>query len=136
MGGGPRLAPAVIAEGAVILPASVAYPLWRILRRELDRHRADGGQIRPDIAAALDTLRAAAHHHAMTANGQAGRTSADTAPPSPPELITTQQLADRLGCTERHARRLAAAAGIQAAARGCWHRDDVLHLARTRQEAV
>ncbi|MBB0243883.1 hypothetical protein FNQ90_07120 [Streptomyces alkaliphilus] len=122
--------------GVVVLPASVAYPLWVILRRELARHRDGGGRLRPDMADALDALRAAAHHHAMTANGHPARTPDPDPAPSRHELLTTDQLAELLGVTARHARRLAAASGIEPAARGAWHPDDAHHLTRTRQEAA
>ncbi|NJP28069.1 MULTISPECIES: hypothetical protein [unclassified Microbispora] len=55
----PQAAPAIIAAGGVFLPGGVCHPLWLALRAQIDRQRADGGQVRPEIAAALDALRAA-----------------------------------------------------------------------------
>lgn len=132
----PSLAPpAVIAAGGVFLPASVCFPLWRVLRSWLDRHRADGGQALPEFAAALDSLRAAglAHLANVRADGHPAGHVADIGASSSRELLTTEQLAVRLGVSERHARRLAKQAGITAAARNAWHPDDVAHLAEMRK---
>lgn len=131
---GPQNAPpAVIAAGGVFLPGSVCDPVWRILRAELTRHRADGGKVRPEILAALDALRAAALAH-VSANGLPERTSPDLdASSTVKPLLTTGDLATLLRCTERHARRLAAAAHIEPAARGLWHREDVAALAAARR---
>lgn len=132
---GPQGAPpAVIAAGGVFLPAAVCDPLWRVLRAELARHRANGGRVRPDVASALDALRAAALAH-LSAHGRPARTTADIGASSPHEkpMLTTGEMATLLGCTERHARRLAAAEHIEPAARGLWHRDDVAALAAARR---
>lgn len=126
----PVAPPAVIASGGVFLPASVCHPLWLAIRAQLARHRANGGRIRPEVAAALDALRAASLAH-LSAPGPIPRTPADIESGSTRELVTTDQLAGRLEVTPRHARRLAAAAGIKPAARGLWHRDDAAHLAGT-----
>lgn len=124
--------PAVIAAGGVFLPGGVCHPLWLALRAQIDRQRADGGQVRPEIAAALDALRAAGLAY-LSANGRPSRTFADIGASSDRELLTTEQLAVRLGVSERHARRLASLAGIRPAARNAWHRDDVAHLAILRR---
>lgn len=124
---------AVIAAGGVFLPAEVCHPLWLAVRAQLARHRADGGQIPPNIADALDALRAAALDH-LSMNGPTERTQADIEPRSTRELVTTEALANRLGVTGRHVRRLAAQHGVTAAARGLWHPDDAEHLTRLRQE--
>jgi hypothetical protein len=127
-------APALIAAGGVFLPAHVCHPLWLALRAQLDRHRGAGGRVRPEVAAALDALRAGALHHLATSpNGHTERTSEDTGASSDRELIRTEQLADRLHVTPRHARRLAAQAGVTPAARNAWHPDDVQHLTRLRK---
>ncbi|WP_433138716.1 hypothetical protein ACQPZ8_37460 [Actinomadura nitritigenes] len=130
----PPAAPAVVQAGGVFLPAEVCYPLWRILRGWSDRHRADGGQLRPELVAALDALRAAGLTHLgdVRVNGHPQRTSADI-PPSSPRDLTTGEMATALRCTERHARRLAAEAGITSATRGRWRRDDVAELVATRR---
>ncbi|GAB3995317.1 hypothetical protein GCM10029992_12250 [Glycomyces albus] len=123
----PSSPPAVIASGGVFLPASVCHPLWLAVRAQLDRNRADGGRVRPEVAAALDVLRAAALAH-LSAPGPAPRTAPDIEAGSSRDLVATDQLAGRLGVTPRHARRLADAAGITPAARGLWHADDAAHL--------
>ncbi|WP_217169626.1 hypothetical protein [Streptomyces sp. AC512_CC834] len=131
--------PAVLAAGGVWLPAEVCHPLWLVLRAHLEGRRADGGRVRPEIAAALDTLRAAglAHLTDTSPNGHDQRTSTDiTASSDPRRLVTTEELSRRLGVTGRHARRLAAAEGITPAARGLWHPDDARHLTRTHRKAT
>ncbi|MGW7361989.1 hypothetical protein ACWGI8_00825 [Streptomyces sp. NPDC054841] len=125
--------PAVIEAGGVFLPAEVCHPLWLALRAQLARHRADGGQVRPEVAAALDALRAAALTH-LSANGHPERTPADISAPSTRRLVTTEELSGRLGVTGRHIRRLAAQHGVTAAARGLWHPEDAEHLARLRKD--
>ncbi|MFE9481461.1 hypothetical protein ACFYNM_22995 [Streptomyces spororaveus] len=131
-----RPEPAVIAAGGVFLPAEVCHPLWLALRAQVNRHRADGGRVRPDVAAALDALRAAGLNHLMSTSGHHERTPADIPAPSERGLITTEELAGRLGVTGRHVRRLAAAEGVSSAGRGLWHPDDAQHLARTRRKAA
>ncbi|WP_405492988.1 hypothetical protein [Streptomyces sp. NBC_00096] len=133
-----RPEPAVIAAGGVFLPAEVCHPLWLVLGGHIAARRAEGGQVRPEIAAALVALRAAglAHLTRPTGNGHAERTSADIEASSTRGLVTTEELSGRLGVTGRHTRRLAAAEGIQPAARGLWHPDDAEHLARARRKAA
>lgn len=131
--------PAVIAAGGVFLPAEVCHPLWLALRAQLARHRAEGGRVRPEVAAALDALRAAGLSHLtdMSANGHGERTPTDIAASSAHDrLVTTEELAGRLGVTGRHARRLAAAEGITPAARGLWRPDDVQHLVNAHRRAA
>lgn len=120
----------------MFLPAEVCHPLWLALRAQLVRHRADGGQVRPEVAAALDALRAAALDHLTSADGQPERTSADIDASSTRALVTTEELSGRLGVTSRHLRRLAAQHGVTAAARGLWHPDDAEHLTRSRRKAA
>lgn len=124
----------MIAAGGVFLPAEVCHPLWLALRTQLARHRAEGGTVRPDVAAALEALRAASLAH-LSANGHPARTSVDIEPLSNRELISTEQLAVRLGVSERHARRLAAQAGVTPAARNAWHPDDAQHLVNSHRKA-
>ncbi|WP_405017384.1 hypothetical protein OHV05_10120 [Kitasatospora sp. NBC_00070] len=126
--------PAVLTAGGVFLPAEVCHPLWLALRAQLDRHRGSGGQVRPEVADALAALRAAALNYATSPDGHAGRTPADIDAPSTRQLVTTSQLATRLGVTERHARRLAASAQLAPAARNLWHPDDADHLAALRRQ--
>ncbi|MFD9445910.1 hypothetical protein ACFWBR_35050 [Streptomyces sp. NPDC060006] len=130
----PAPPPAVIAAGGVFLPAEVCHPLWLAVRAQLAQHRAQGGRVRPEVAAALDALRAASLAH-LSANGHPKRTSPDIEPSSNRELISTEQLAVRLGVTMRHARRLAAQAGVTPAARNAWHPDDAQYLVRAHGKA-
>ncbi|MFE2020138.1 hypothetical protein ACFW9O_19095 [Streptomyces sp. NPDC059499] len=127
---------AVIAAGGVFLPAEVCHPLWLALRAHLARHRTDGGQVRPEVVAALDALRAAGLDYLTTSspNGLSERTPADIGALSSRGLVTTEELAGRLGVTGRHVRRLAAQHGVTAAARGLWHHDDAEHLTRQRKD--
>ncbi|MGJ6961153.1 hypothetical protein ACSDR0_04525 [Streptosporangium sp. G11] len=128
--------PALIATGAY-LPGSVCDPIWRVLRTYLAKHRADGGHVLPEIAAAVEVLRAAGHLHTITsANGSASRNPAEISASSPEQaLITTDQLAARLGVTPRHARNIARDGHVRPVARGLWHADDAtaLEVARVRR---
>lgn len=126
-----RPAAAVIEAGGVYLPPDACYPLWNLLRKELARHRGDGGRVRPEIADALIALRSAALAH-VSADGPDQRTLTDIDAESARGPITTADLAGRLGVTDRHARRLAEAEGITPLARGLWRREDADHLAATR----
>ncbi|MFJ2259932.1 hypothetical protein ACIOKD_16590 [Streptomyces sp. NPDC087844] len=122
--------PAVLDDGGVYLPPSVAYALWEPLRKLLARHRADGGHVRPEVAAAMDALRSSAYGH-MCDSEQVKRTSRDD--PDRTDLVTTGALAARLGVTGFHARRLAAAAGITRVAHGRWAPEDADRLANLRR---
>ncbi|MFF5004110.1 hypothetical protein ACFY3G_14845 [Streptomyces phaeochromogenes] len=126
----PAPPPAVLDDGGVYLPASVAFTLWKPLRDLLARHRADGGHIHPEVAAALDALRASAYAH-MCDPEQDKRTSRDD--PDRTDLVTTGELAGRLGVTGFHVRRLAAAAGITRVAHGRWAPEDADRLAELRR---
>lgn len=126
-----RTPAAVIEAGGVFLPAAACYPLWLALRQQLDRRRADGGQLRPEVADALNKLRSAALAH-VSANGLEQRTLTDIDAESARGPVTTAALAGRLGVTDRHARRIAAAEGIEPLARGLWRREDADHLTTAR----
>ncbi|MFJ4829883.1 hypothetical protein ACIP79_08205 [Streptomyces sp. NPDC088747] len=122
--------PAVLDDGGVYLPPSVAFAFWKPLRDSLARHRADGGHIRPEVVAAMDVLRASAYAH-MCDPEQDKRTSRDD--PDRTDLVTTGELAGRLGVTGFHVRRLAAAAGITRVAHGRWALEDADRLAELRR---
>lgn len=127
-----RLRPAVIGAGGVFVPGHLCEPIWRALRAELARHSATGARVRPEIADVVDAFRQAAAEHlaGMSAHGHEPRTPVDLDASSPQRaLLTTGHLATRLGVSERHARRLATAAGIQPATRNAWHPADVAALA-------
>lgn len=133
----PASAPALITAGGVFLPGEVCAPLWRILRVELDRHIRQGGRVRPEIGAARDVLRAGALAY-LSANGHADTQVADIPAPSEDQatrtgdLVSTAELAARMGVSERHARRLAALHGVAPAARGVWTQDDAAELVASR----
>ncbi|MBO2456554.1 hypothetical protein [Actinomadura violacea] len=128
--------PAAVCGGAY-LPAAVCGPFWRVLRAYLARHRADGGQVAPDVAAALDVLRAAhlAHLVETTANepvrADGPNIGASSATDSGP--VRTGDLAARLGVTEQHARRLARRAGVTPVSRGLWAAQDAAALVAARR---
>lgn len=130
----PSPPPAVLSAGGVFLPGAVCERIWRVLHAHLAERRRTGGQVRPDIAATLDVLRAAALAH-VSANGHIPRTSVDMAPssPEPDLLVTTAVLADRLGVSPRHARRIAHAEGIAPVGRGIWGREDAAALVARRR---
>ncbi|MBD2897254.1 hypothetical protein amrb99_62130 [Actinomadura sp. RB99] len=136
--GGAQDAPtAATAGGGAWLPGAVCGPFWRVLRDYLARHRADGGQVPPNVAAALDALRAAhlAHLVETTANEPArtdgpnigASSAADSGP------VRTGDLAARLGVTEQHARRLARRAGVTPVSRGLWAAQDAAALVAARR---
>lgn len=122
---------AVIEAGGVFLPAAVCYPLWNVLRQHLAPRLREGGHLRPGVAEAVEALRAAALAD-VSANGPDLRTLTDISAESARGPVTTAALAGRLGVTDRHVRRLAAAEGITPLARGVWRADDAAHLERTR----
>jgi hypothetical protein len=123
--------PAVVDTGGVYLRADLVFPLWATLRRELARHRADGGQVRPEMVTVMNALRTVALAH-MSDHQQPDRTSAHHQDHD--ALVTTGELATRLGVTTRHVLRLAAEAGITRAAHGRWHPGDAAHLVRLRKD--
>lgn len=126
---GGRPPAALVAAGGVFLPAFLAEPIWRVLLEDIQRRQRDGGQVRPEVAQALEVLRAAALAY-MSARGPDLRTFPDMAAESTPKrLLTTADLATRLRVSERHARRIAKAEGIEPAARNLWAREDVAALA-------
>jgi hypothetical protein len=118
------------AERPAVIPPAAALPIWRAVRAQMARHRADGGHVHPEVAAALEELRAAALAH-MCAHRQPERTSGHAEPRD--HLVTTAELAARLGVTGFHARRLAAAAGIHRVARGLWAPEDADRLTAQRK---
>lgn len=120
---------ALVTVGGAFVPAHLAETVWRVMRAELQRRRDDGGRIRPDVAQLLDVLRAAAMAH-LSLHGHDPRTFADLGPESQVKtrLMTTEQMAVRLHCSTRHARRLAAEHGIEPVARDTWDREDVAVL--------
>jgi hypothetical protein len=134
------LAPADASPPLVVeVPASLVGPLWRLVREHLHRRRRNGGVVRPDEQALADALRASYLRQLQVASGHPLPGFSDTASTSDhrarmgPALVRTDQLADALGVTDRHARRLARAAGLQQARRGWWRADDVARLVESRR---
>jgi hypothetical protein len=117
----------------VYVPASLAYPLWLALRSEAHRARAGGHQLRPEVMSALDALRAAAMEH-MSASGRGNRTLPHDRVSD--RLVSTGELAERLGVSGRHVLRLAAAAGITRVAWGLWAPEDADRLVRIHRKAA
>ncbi|MFD1659999.1 hypothetical protein ACFSL4_17800 [Streptomyces caeni] len=114
------------------MPAAVAFPLWQALRAEAQRARRNGHDVRPDVLAAIEQLRAAALAH-MSASPHGNRTLPHDRPSD--RLVTTGELAGRLGVTGRHVLRLAAAEGVTRVAWGLWAAEDADHLVRTHRKA-
>lgn len=124
--------PSTYDEG-VYVPGSLAYPLWLALREEAQRARANGRELRPEVMAVLDNLRAAASAH-MSASGRVNRTLPHDR--ASDRLVRTGELAGLLGVTGRHVLRLAAAEGITRVAWGLWSSEDADHLVRTHRKAT
>ena len=126
--------PAVIPGWGVCLPASACRVLWPVLQAHYRQHVAAGGEVYPLVLDALTAMRDATQDH-MSAHGHDSRTFADLTAGSKSELICTEQLAVRLGVTPRHARRLAARAGITPATRNAWSPDDIRRINEHRSAA-
>ena len=125
--------PTVLDDGGVYVPGSLAYPLWLALRAEAKRARTSGYEVRPEVLAVLDELRAAASAH-MSGSGRGNRTLPHDR--ATDRLVTTGELAGRLGVTGRHVLRLADAEGITRVAWGLWSPEDADRLVRTHRKAA
>ena len=133
----------VLRGTGVFLDGSVCEPLWRIIRTELNRRRGDGGLVRPEIIQAVEALRLAASEYlTMSAAGHVSRTSADLLAVSNHEAtqrdLSTQQLADLLHVSDRHARRVADTYGVSPVNDGPpyrWSRIDATALLESRHTA-
>lgn len=127
--------PALVVE----VPASLVGPLWRLLRQHLTDRARNGATVRPDEAAFRDTLRAAYLDQLQATSGHPIPSFPDMTPSSDhrtrtgPALVRTAQLADALGVTDRHARRMARAAGLVQPRRGWWRADDAAALIAARR---
>lgn len=121
----------VVSGSGAFIDGAACAPIWRVLNREILSRRSDGGEVRPEIAEAVETLRLAA---AMSAGGPIPRTPTDIPAVSKDEL-TTDEMAMRLGgITERHARRLARTAGVESISLNRWRASDVALLAAQRSD--
>lgn len=115
-------------------------PIWRVLRDDIARRQRDGGQVRPAVARSVERLRKGAQDYltiqAMFVREHDSALNANITPESMvSELVSTQELADRLRVTPTHARRLARDAGINAVARNAWRPADVDQLVLERRAA-
>ncbi|MFC6577559.1 hypothetical protein [Planomonospora parontospora] len=113
------------------IPAPLCGTVWRTLRGALARHRADGGHLAPGVAELLEELRAAALTHTLEASGHSTTQVPDISASS--GEVHTDRLAGLLGCTDRHARRVARAAGLKQTRRGYWAAADVAALEAARR---
>lgn len=132
---GRQVEASLVTAGGVFVPAHLTEPLWRVLRAWIQQHQRDGGRIRPELLQLVDVLRQAALDHLADAGGHEPRTPADIGAPSAASAglpVPTSTLADRLGVTERHARRLARVEGIAPIRRNRWAAEDVAALVTRR----
>ncbi|MFF3872923.1 hypothetical protein [Streptomyces sp. NPDC001978] len=120
-------------DRGVWVPAALAYPLWLALRAEVQCARRNGHEVRPEVMTALEVLRAAGLEH-MSASRHGNRTLPHDHPSD--RLVTTGELAGRLGVTGRHVLRLAAAEGVTRVAWGLWAAEDADRLVRTHRRAA
>ncbi|WP_344113918.1 hypothetical protein [Nocardioides humi] len=121
----------------VPIEGEACEPIWQILRAEIARQQRNGGQVRPAVARAVERLRKGAQDHltlqAMFAREHVSGPVTNITPESATsELISTNELADRLHVTPTHARRLARDAGIEPAARNAWRPVDADQLVTQR----
>lgn len=117
--------------GGVPVPAEIAEPVWRLLRAEFARHRADGGRIHPAAARFLDELRAAALAQVIAPSGHRASPLPDISPDC--DQVSTDRLAGLLDVTDRHARRLMTKAGHRQVRRGMWRAVDATALVASRR---
>lgn len=118
---------AVVAAGAFV-PAAECFGLWKLLHDDQTRRRRNGVEIRPEETRLAETLREAAMS-AMSAPMSVTRSTTDIGPRL---VCDTEALAVRLGCSPRHARRIARAEGIKPLSRNQWRREDLDHLSTRR----
>lgn len=118
-------------DQGVYVPGSLAYLVWLALREHAKHVRLSGYEVRPELMAVLLELRAAASAH-MCVSGQGDRTLPHDR--ASDRLVTTGELAGRLGVTGFHVRRLAKAAGISRVAHGRWAPEDAERLVALRKD--
>jgi len=121
----------------VTIEGAACEPIWRIVRAEMARRQRDGGQVRPAVQRAVEALRQGAQDHLTLVSMFAHEHAAGPVTNMPPEsetgqVVSTQELADRLDVTPTHARRLAVAAGIEPVTRNAWRPTDVDELVTQR----
>lgn len=143
MTGRPQGKPAFIDAGGVFLPGEVCEQLWRFVQRELDRHRRDGGRVRPELAEAVLVLRQAAQAYLLAQQGMSAAGHDDGHATDlgglwdqQPATVTTEQAATLLGVTSRHMRRIAEQEGIEPEAPNTWNAGVIRSLASRRRSAA
>lgn len=138
----------VVRGAGVFLDGRVCSLLWPALRQltvDQQRRNGNGTGTRPEVVAAIEDMRMAAleyatQRQAMSVSGHVSRTSPDMAAScgrAEEDDFTANELADVLRCTPRHARRLAAAVGIEprAVRPYRWARADVAVLLEHQRPA-
>jgi hypothetical protein len=130
----------------VFINGAMADPVWRVLSEDLRRRMRDGGQVRPEYAEVIETLRLAAASYLAGVNVRPGGPISGGLADIEPGLqrdhrtaaaeLSTDELAARLHVTERHARRLAAEHGIEPVGRNRWAALDVAALVESRKPAA
>ncbi|MEV5124300.1 helix-turn-helix domain-containing protein [Streptomyces decoyicus] len=105
------------ADGAVIVPATVAGDVLRALVRDLTaRVRADGGEVAPGVRGLLYALHAAAQRAEMfdSVTAPFEPTAGSGSAPGPSGTVCVAEAAALMGCTPRHVRALIAAGRLPA----------------------
>ncbi len=121
----------LIDEPVLLVAGRDVVYLWDLVRRDLGQRKLDGRAVPRHIVAVAEMLRdvtaAQTRDEAreMSARGHLSRTSADMATGLISELLSTREMAERLRVGDRQARRLAAEAGIEPAARNAWRARDI-----------
>ncbi len=104
------------ADGAVVVPPSVAGDVLRALVRDLTaRVRADGGEITPGVRRLLYALHTAAQQTELEYDRRTAPHSADTGTaPHTPGTVAVAEAAALMGCSPRHVRALIGAGRLPA----------------------
>ncbi|MBM7091038.1 helix-turn-helix domain-containing protein [Streptomyces sp. S12] len=100
------------ADGSLVIPASLARAVLRVLVRDLsERVRSDGGEVSPAVRGVLRAL-----HEAAVRPGGEGGSGAGTAGEGAASVgeVTAADAAELLGCSPRYVRRLAGSGRVAA----------------------
>ncbi|MET7731218.1 helix-turn-helix domain-containing protein [Streptomyces sp. NPDC005402] len=117
-GVGPGWAFLFQKDGSVVIPASIAPEVLRVLVRDLtERVRADGGEVSPAARGLLHALHEAASQRPSESAAFEFETPVDLGVTV--QEVTAKQAAELLGCSPQHARDLARK-GRVAARRAGW----------------
>lgn len=106
-------------DGSVVVPAELAGRVLRILLRDASaRVQTDGGKLSTAVHSLLWTLHYAAEAHDEKGSSLVRTPGMSASGPAVGDAATleesTAEAARRLGCTERHARRLARSGQVPA----------------------